>query len=151
MATLHMLCGLPGSGKSTLAKRLEIDRGVVRLTPDEWILRLGDQIDDVEMRRAVEGLQWELAQRLLEAGVGVVLEAGFWSRSERDAVRRRVIELGADVQLHHLDVPLDELKDRLRRRNDDQTTEFRVDLEQVDEWALSFEPPTSEELGNSRL
>jgi predicted kinase len=150
MATLHMICGLPGSGKSTLAKRLEIERGLVRLTPDEWILGLGGQVDDVETRSAVESLQWELAQRLLEVGVGVVLEAGFWSRSERDAVRARVTEIGGDVELHHVDVPLDELKDRLRRRNADPMTEFRVDPERVDEWALSFEPPTSEELGNAR-
>jgi predicted kinase len=151
MATLHMICGLPGSGKSTLAKRLEIERGLVRLTPDEWILGLGGQVDDVETRSAVESLQWELAQRLLEVGVGVVLEAGFWSRSERDAVRARVVtEIGGDVELHHVDVPLDELKDRLRHRNADPMTEFRVDPERVDEWALSFEPPTSEELGHAR-
>jgi predicted kinase len=150
MATLHMICGLPGSGKSTLAKRLEIERGLVRLTPDEWILGLGGRVDDVETRSAVESLQWELAQRLLEVGVGVVLEAGFWSRSERDAVRARVTEIGGDVELHHVDVPLDELKDRLRHRNADPMTEFRVDPERVDEWALSFEPPTSEELGHAR-
>ncbi len=39
--TPHMVCGLPGSGKSTLARQLEHELDLVRLTPDEWMLRLG--------------------------------------------------------------------------------------------------------------
>ena len=40
MATLFLMCGLPGSGKTTLAKRIERERGALRLTHDEWIARL---------------------------------------------------------------------------------------------------------------
>jgi predicted kinase len=141
-----MVCGLPGSGKSTVARRLERELGLVRLTPDEWILRLGGDPYDPELRDAVEALQWGLAQRLLAIGSGVVMESGFWSRSERDAVRHRAAELGAAVELHFLDVPLEELKARLRERNEDPATSIHVDPEMLDEWVRSFEPPDPEEL-----
>jgi predicted kinase len=60
MPTLHLICGLPGSGKSTLARKLEGEKDAVRLTPDEWLMRL--QIDgcDEKARSAIEAIQWDL-------------------------------------------------------------------------------------------
>ena len=43
MATLHLMVGLPCSGKTTLARKLEHERSALRLTPDEWQLRLFGQ------------------------------------------------------------------------------------------------------------
>ena len=84
MPVLFLLCGLPGSGKTTLAMRLERERPALRLTPDEWIGALAIDSHDEEKRAAVEALQWEVAAQALVLGVDVVLDWGFWSRSERD-------------------------------------------------------------------
>ena len=93
MATLFLICGLPGSGKTTLATQLESEHRALRLTPDEWMGRIvGGGTDEVK-RAAVELLQWEIAQRLLSLGIDVILESGFWVRSERDAFRARAREL----------------------------------------------------------
>lgn len=147
MPTLHLICGLPGSGKSTLAKRLERALPALRLTPDEWMARIvGDGYDEPK-RAAVEAVQWEIAQRALTLGLDVVLENGFWTRSERDAFRARAAELGAQTKLHFLDAPIDELKRRLVLRNASLPPDtFPVAPHLIDEWARLFEPPTPDEL-----
>src|SRR5689334_12666174 len=81
---LIILCGLPGSGKTTFAKRLEKELSIVRLCPDEWMADLGiDHKDSVTHDRLEERLT-KLALTLLGFGQSVVLEYGFWGRSERD-------------------------------------------------------------------
>jgi hypothetical protein len=148
MATLFIICGLPGSGKTTLARSLEHEHDAVRLAPDAWMARIvGDGYDETR-RAAVEAIQWELAERLLQLDVNVILEFGFWSRNERDEIRTRAARLGATVELRYLDVPVDELKARLHDRNEASTPDtFHVSPEMLDEWARAFEPPGPDELG----
>ena len=43
MAKLILMVGLPFSGKTTRAKALERELGALRLTPDEWHLKLFGQ------------------------------------------------------------------------------------------------------------
>lgn len=138
------MCGLPGSGKSTLAARLEGEFKALRFSPDEWILRLGADLMDEQVRTRVETLQWELAQKAIKLGVSVILEFGFWSKAERLAFRNKAAELGAETQLHYLDVPVDELKRRIKLRN---TQGNSIDPEQIENWAKDFEVPDRQELG----
>ena len=88
MATLHLMVGLPCSGKSTLARTLEQEHAALRLTPDEWQLRLFGQDAEAPEHDArhtlIETLQWEVASRALALGINVILDYGFWAREERD-------------------------------------------------------------------
>jgi len=146
MATLFLICGLPGSGKSTVARRLEQEHHALRLTPDEWMERIVGHGRDEEQRAAIEAIQRDLAQRLLQLGVNVVLESGFWSRAERDEVRARATAIGAEVELYFLDVPRAELVRRLHARNESlPPNTFPVDPSELDEWERQFEPPTDDE------
>lgn len=145
---LHLICGLPGSGKTTFAKELEQTFNAVRLSPDEWLHRLGFNFYDEVARAKVEGLQWELAQMLLRRGDDVILENGFWSKEERDGYRDVANGIGVTTKIHFLDVPMAELKSRIARRNQERAADTpEVDPASLDEWATMFEPPAEDELG----
>jgi len=145
MATLFLICGLPGAGKTTLARRLEAEHGALRLTPDEWIHRLhGTSLDQERLdalRDPMESLQWEVASRVLSAGMSVILDWGFWSRAEREEFRARAARIGADTQVHVLDVPRHMLDERLATRNASLPPgAFRVTQAQLDQWVQLWEP-----------
>ena len=125
-----------------MAKSLEATLNGVRLAPDEWMEALGTDLYDEHARTKIEGLQWQLAQRLLSLGVTVIVEWGTWSRSERDTLRVRARELGADVELRYVSAPTHELFERIQRRGRETPAITRQMLE---EWAEKFEAPTADE------
>ena len=150
-ATLHLMVGLPGSGKTTRAKELEKTENAVRFTPDEWHLHFyGHDMHEPEhdeRHTRVEQMMWKTAERLLEMGISVILDFGFWSREERDGLRRQAQRLGADFRIHYMDVPLDELHRRISLRNAQAGNGvFSVTREELETWAGWFQTPTEEEL-----
>ena len=152
MATLHLVVGLPCSGKTTLARRLELERSALRLTPDEWQLRLfGQDAEEPEHNARhgrIEALLWDLASRALELGTNVILDFGFWAREEREDLRARAKQLGASSEVHFLDVPEEELLRRLAVRNSQlsQETSFKIPAEMMRPWIAFFQRPTADEL-----
>jgi hypothetical protein len=150
LATLILICGLPGAGKTTLAKQLERERPALRLTPDDWIAALGIDAFDEPRRAAIEALQWDVGRRALLLGVDVVLDWGFWSRTERDDYRQRARELGALADVRFLDVARTELLERITARNVNlPPATFHIEIAQLEEYFRVFEPPTAEELARS--
>jgi predicted kinase len=142
-ARLIIVCGLPGSGKTTHAKQVEQRLRAARFCPDEWMDALGIGLWDGESRDRIEKLQWKLAQEILALGHNVVIEWGTWGRSERDALRTGARALGAAVELHFIDAPVEVLFDRIRRRNRESAP---IMLEDVVKWAEIFERPSAEEM-----
>lgn len=96
-----------------------------------------------EARERIEQLQWKLAQDLLTLGHNVVIEWGTWARSERDALRTRARALGAAVELHFLDVPVEVLFNRIRLRNRERPA---MTLDDMRKWDQIFERPSTEEM-----
>ena len=150
MPTLFLICGLPGAGKTTLAKELEQSHAALRFCPDEWIAALLADPNDIaerdRLRDPVEAVQWEVAKRTLLLDTNVILENGFWSRTERDRYRAEAEALGARVELHYLAVSRDELWSRLSKRNANLPPgTFAVTEEDLDLWSSWFEEPTQDE------
>jgi predicted kinase len=150
-ATLHLMVGLPCSGKTTLARTLEYERSALRLTPDEWQLRLfGQDAEEPEhdaRHTLIEALLWDLASRALVLGTNVILDFGFWAREEREDFRRRAQQLGASSEVHFLDVPEDELLRRLVLRNAQHASgSFHITEEMMKPWIAFFQKPTPDEL-----
>ena len=104
MATLHLMVGLPCSGKTTLAQTLEHDLLALRLTVDEWHIRLfGQDAEEPEhdaRHSLIEALLWNTASRALELGTNVILDYGFWARDEREDYRLRAKQLEASSEVH---------------------------------------------------
>ncbi len=151
MATLHLMVGLPCSGKTPLAKELEHDRSALRLTPDEWHLRLYGQ-DAIEpehdaRHNLIEALLWNVASRALVLGTNVILDFGFWAREEREDFRSRAKQLGASSEIHFLDVSEDELLRRLKERNSQPSQmSFYIPEKMMQPWIAFFQRPTPDEL-----
>ena len=144
---LILICGLPGSGKTTLAKQLASERGAVRLSPDEWKHALGIDYYDEDGRLRLEARLWALAQDLVSLGESVVMEHGFWAREERDEFRTAGRELGAAVELHYLEMSVEELWRRLALRNAaPEPGVVPINRDDLDRWAEQFEAPDAHEL-----
>jgi len=146
--TLILICGLIGAGKTTLAKKLAEERNAVRLCPDDWTLAiLKDQKNVPERDRvhdAVEKQLWKHAQNILELGISVILENGFWAETERNGYRDYAKEHGIKVELHFVDAPYETLWRRVEARNS-EASELFVTREEVEAAIKVFEPPTIEE------
>lgn len=146
-AVLHLICGLPGSGKSTLARRLAAETGALRLSSDVWMRALGVDGYDEATRGRVEALQWDLALDLLGRGIGVILEAGFWTRAERDACRAGAAAVGAKAVLHLCEAPVEVLMARVAARNAALPEDsYRVEPGDIPRWVPLFERPGADEL-----
>ena len=96
-----------------------------------------------ETRAKIEALQWEFAKRLLALGLIVIVEWGTWGRCERGKFRLEARRLGAAVELHYLDLPVDVLFERIRQRRMKNSPIQRDDLLR---WSKSFQRPTAEEI-----
>jgi len=150
VATLFLICGLPGAGKTTLAKQLEQTHSALRLCPDEWIVTLMEDVNNIQerdrLREPVESLQWTIAKRALKSGLNVILEWGFWSKEERIHYRSQAEAIGATVKLHYLHVEHDELWTRLSKRNANLPPgTFAVTKEDLTLWTSWFEQPSADE------
>src|SRR5256885_17167945 len=104
-------------GQDDARRELADAYGAVRLNPDEWKRALDADPFDEHFRVGLEGQFWGLTQRLLTLGTSVILEWGFWARSERDEMREAARSLGATVELRFLDEPYDELVRRVQTRH----------------------------------
>ena len=151
MATLHLMVGLPFSGKTTLARKLEQQCSALRLTTDEWHVRLfGQDAKEPEhdsRHILIEAMLWNIASRVLELGTNVILDFGFWAREEREDYRLRAKQLGASSEVHFLDVSEEELFRRLEERNSQPSQEsFYISVEMMKPWIAFFQRPTADEL-----
>ena len=99
---------------------------------------------DEGFRTRLEAAFWELTQRLLELGTSVVLEWGFWARSERDEKREAARTLGVAVELRFLDAPYEELVRRVGDRH--ATGGLAITERHMERYRGIFQPPTDEEL-----
>ena len=164
MATLHLMVGLPCSGKTTLARQLETRYSALRLTTDEWHIRLfghdywdsmmeSDEAKHNSRHSSVESIMWDVAARVLVLGVDVILDFGCWARSEREELRARAKILGVNFKIHFVDAPEEILLERLKSRNDAHMEEgaFFIPRAKLKEWIQIFEPPSSEELDSADI
>jgi predicted kinase len=140
---LVLLCGLPASGKTTLAREIEDAYRAVRLNLDEWELALGIDPFDEEFQLRLEAAFSGLTERLLGLGTSVILDWGFWARSERDEKRDLGRSLGAAVELRFLDVPYDELVRRVEDRR--LHGGLAITESHMEEYRGIFQPPTEDE------
>ncbi|MBR0779676.1 ATP-binding protein [Bradyrhizobium diazoefficiens] len=144
MATVHLIHGYIGAGKTTFARRLEQELPAVRFSHDEWMTSLYgddppmDQFPEFHQRvsRLID-IHWT---RCLRLGLDVVLDLGFWSRSQRDEIRATAVALGAGARLYRLECPEDEAWRRVEKRNAHLDGSLLIVRNTFDMLKIRFEP-----------
>lgn len=144
---VYCLCGKIGSGKSTLARKLAETEGAVIFNLDRLMEPLFGQT--LGRERYVHNLKicrdyvYGLADQVLDRGVSVVFDFGFWERAERQFARERF----AGRRVVFLLCPVGEEEQRrrvfARNRSDDKTYAFTGEM--LETLNRFFEDPLPEE------
>jgi predicted kinase len=139
-----LLHGYLGVGKTRLARRLEAEHAAIRFTHDEWMRALyGNDPPEAffaEYAGRVSGLIEATWTRCLELRLNVVLDFGFWSRSERDRTRALIAQLGGECRLYRLTCPDEIARQRIEGRNEDLDASLFIAPATYDSLKARFEP-----------
>ena len=142
-----IICGLPGSGKSTLAKKLSGELGAISFVPDEWMMRLFNGSNLAINREMIERIQFELSIKLAKQGLKCILENGFWGHEERFKLINEAENNSVKVEAFFMLVNEDELKRRIRERNNNKAEyDYHMDDKMIKDCLGKFEEPSDEEL-----
>lgn len=139
--------GKTGCGKTTLANKLKNELGVIHLSADNFMLKLFGEISDRQLfdqsLAKCKNLIYEITEQLLVKN-DVVLDFGFWSKSERDNVKS--IFKNHNVILIYLKLDDEKIFNQILNRNQNlKENEYYIDKSTFDFLSKKFEEPTSVE------
>lgn len=153
MAKVVMTCGKICSGKTTYAEKLRVKYNAIILSVDEIMLALFDQNVGEKHDDYVERTEKYLFHKsldIIEMGVNVILDWGFWTESERNYAKKFYGSRNIDYEFHYIDVSDENWQIRLDKRNR-EITAGEVDAYYVDDNLAAkfnsiFERPKKEEI-----
>ena len=153
MPKVILLCGKIASGKTTYANRLKKAGGTMLLSCDDLLLTLfegclGDRHDDITARST--RFFYSQAQELTNLGLNVVLDFGFWKKTDRSEALEYFKSRGIPVELHYIHIPEKDRLQRLAERNRllkaSPTWVYIIDEELLKVLDAKFEEPLPEEI-----
>ncbi|MBQ8552411.1 MAG: ATP-binding protein [Clostridia bacterium] len=153
MPKVIMVCGRICSGKSTYASRLHRDNGAAVLSVDELMLTLfgqhcGDMHDEYAKR--TQNYLFCKSVELIESGIDVILDWGFWTKAARTAAREFYMSRGIMCEFHYVDIDDDTWRERIKKRNAEVASgdalAYYVDEGLAAKFAGRFEQPECDEI-----
>jgi predicted kinase len=150
MPTLYLVCGKIGSGKSTLARKLATRPATLLIGEDHWNSTLwADELktieDYVRLSTRLRAAMKPHIVAVLKQDLSVVLDFAANTVKQRAWVRSVIEAAQVPHELHVLDVPDAVCLQRLRRRNDAGTHEFRVSDAEFAQFTRFYVPPSPDE------
>lgn len=153
MPKVYLICGKICSGKSTYAEQLRVQNHAVLLSTDEITLALfgqhcGDKHDDYVER--TQSYLFNKSLELIEVGINVILDWGFWLKEERDYAREFYNSRNIACEFHYIDISDNTWKARLKKRNSailaEETNAYYIDDNIAKKFASIFEEPNEDEI-----
>jgi hypothetical protein len=147
----YVICGFIGAGKTTFARKLEKETKAIRITKDEWIIKIfGNKIASdknfEEYDKNVTGLARDIAFKILESGGDVIIDEGFWAKSERDDLRRKILNVGAKPIIYYVECPLAKMRERVVSRSKNPPSDsFEINEEMFNSYLKYWQPPEEDE------
>jgi len=147
----YVICGFIGAGKTTFARKLEAETGAVRITKDEWVIKIfGNKIaydpHFKEYDKSVTELARDIAFKILRSGKDVILDEGFWVKSHRDDIQKKIREVGARPILYYVKCSIEKMKERVITRSKNPPIDsFEIHEELFEKYLPYWEPPTEDE------
>lgn len=153
MSKAILICGKIGSGKSTYAEKLRIENKAVVLSCDEITLalfndKMGDAHDEFTAR--TQKYLFEKSLDILEIGVNVILDWGFWQRDDRNYARTLYQTRGIPCEFHYIEIADVLWKRNITERNkailEGKTTAYYIDDGLIEKFYRMFETPDQSEI-----
>lgn len=153
MAKVILICGKICSGKSTYGEGLRRRENAALLSIDEITLSLfgqhcGDKHDEYSER--AQDYLFRKSLDLIEVGINVILDWGFWSKEKRDFARKFYSSRNIKCEIHYIDVSDETWAARLEKRNNavltGEVNAYYVDENLAAKVVPLFEAPNKDEI-----
>ena len=147
--------GFVAFGKTTTAKKIAAEHKAVRLTSDEFNVRLfgrNPAKDGFKMYHArIKEIMWDIAAQSVANGIDVVFDTGLWGKEHRTNAVRRAKEITPNVVLHVVRCDIATARNRAVARTAAHPEMLEINADDFDECLPRFEPPTDKELKNYKV
>lgn len=151
--TVYLICGKICAGKTTYSHMLAKAKKAVLLSTDEITLAIFGQHIGEKHDEVVESIQnylFEKSLEILENGINVLLDWGFWLKEERDYAREYYSSRRIQCEFHYIDVSYDTWMNNIAKRNqaviENKTSAYYVDDNLAKKFEGIFEEPERSEI-----
>jgi predicted kinase len=147
----YVICGFIGAGKTTFSRKLEQETGAIRITKDEWLIRVFGNTVTADKNFShfdhnIIELSREIAFKILKSGQDVILDEGFWERTQRDDIKKKISEVGAKPTLYYVECPVAIMRERVVNRSKSPPGDsFEISGEMFDSYLKYWQPPGEDE------
>lgn len=153
MAKVYILCGKICSGKTNYSQKIRKEHQAVILSVDDITLALlgqnGGDLLDVYVEK-LEQYFFQKSVEIVETGINVVLDWGFWTKTERDFAKEFYGSRGIEYEFHYISISDEEWYRRLEKRNksilEKKSDAYYVDEGLAEKFKAIFETPGKNEV-----
>ena len=149
--TAYILCGFIGAGKTTFARKLVKETNVIRITKDEWIVKIfGNKITadkNFEVYdKSITELAKDIAFKILKSGGDVIFDDASWVKSQRDDIKKKILEIGAKPIFYYVECPVEKMRERVVNRSKNPPIDsFEISEEMFDRYLNYWQAPDESE------
>jgi len=154
MSKVILICGKICSGKTFYANRIKMYENAVILSTDEVTYDLTDNAQGegyTAFAKRVNAYLMKKAAEFAAVGCNVILDWGFWTKADRQAVTAYFTSRNIEVEWHYMDVSEEIWQRNIARRNQkflagEGGSDFFVDEGLYQKVIAQFEIPDKAEI-----